>query len=203
VTPVDVPRTWVRALRPALLSRIATAIAGVGLWPIVLLVGGTLVNTSREAYLSAALCVACGHTLAGLLFRATARQGLWVGSDGSLRLCSPYGELVLAAETVDRALLVRYSGSALVWSQGRVWWLETSARVPIVRPSDKALEGALIAIRDAASYEVGFAEDSQALSGESFTGLEFSFRGFSRVIRAPGVWISVLLGQLLLLTALP
>lgn len=193
------PGRWVRALAPSVVTRVVTVVGAVMSWGLGLVVVGTSAVGSDAPYVGFALGAAGFHVLAGLLFRTAATQGVWMRADGSVRLCSPFGELVLASGSIDKIRLDRGLGSIFVWSGARIWWLETTSRLGVARPGAERMEVAIAALSETVVPDVGVLESlSDTFATGRVFGLEFSFRGFGRVMRSPAMWVPVLVGQILL-----
>lgn len=172
------------------------------IWIVALLIVLPSIGTGAVARFQGAVVIAFLHVVSGLLFRTARSQGLWLEPDGKVRLCSPLGDWVLPKTEVERVLLDRGLGSALVWARGRWWWLETGSRLGLGVPPVEVLHQRAAQIADHASCDVAVVEDFESLRGQPISSLEFSFRGFPRVIRSPWVLSSVVIGQLVLLASI-
>lgn len=193
------PNDWVRAFAPHIATRVLNAVGAVIVWVLALVLMATTALDLNLPYLVFAAGLAAVHVQSGLYFRAAAKQGVWVRADGSMKLCWKFGELVLARGTIERIRFDRGVGSIYVWSGARIWWLETTNRRSFAPPGDERVDAAIATLSETVAPDVGVLERLKDTFAEGrVTALEFSFRGFGRVVRSPAVWISVLVGQILL-----
>lgn len=192
---------WRRVLAPSVVARCLTVSMGAMLWLIALVIGGTSVSERPSSYVFAAAMVGALQLGCGLLMRASRWQGASVNRVGDLRLSSVYGVTDVPRTAVRRITVNPHTGSLFVWLDESVLWLEVGSRLGIGAPRRKTLARAVAVLGEAVGSASGFAADV-ALSEPRVRSLEFSFRGFGQVVSSPLVWVPMVVGQVLLASAL-
>ena len=187
---------WRRIHKPSLLARALLVPAGLFAYFLGLILGYGLLQQGN--YLSGALVLAFMQVASALLLRAVRWQGLSINPEGDLRLASVYGQRIVTKDAVDRILIDVDGAMVYVWTGGQVLWLEVGSRLGVSLPARKRIEAAFELLHSIYGDRVslGVLTREEAVN---VVALEFSFKGFSRILASPLVWVPVLIGQLLLL----
>lgn len=192
---------WRRVHKPSVGARILLVIMGSFLWLVLLVIAGTSISDGHGGYPAAAPLLALGQVLPGLLLRASRWQGVSINPGGDLLLSSAHSVTLIPRASVERLEIDPDTASFFVWSGGAVIWLEVGSRLGLGRARRETLERTAERLRQTLGVEVSLGRTAFD-GGDRIVALEFKLAGFARVLRSSAVWVPVLLGQLLLLSAL-